>query len=138
MNQKSNFKLGKKQLVQNQFYSMQKEAMDSVKNKSKSGLGFINKGKSPEATLDLKTEVQKTHFNLGSSKLDYVSYAGGTMVEHPITPGMVIETDKNRKAAIEQMRTANFKLPNQQVLKTGQSTYKAKISDITQENQLAG
>lgn len=46
------------------------------------------------------------------------------MVEHQITPGMVIETDKNRKAAIEQMRNANFKIPNQQVLKTGQSTYK--------------
>ena len=113
MNQKSNFKLGKKQLVQNQFYSMQKEAMDSVKNKSKSGLGFINTGKSQEMTLDLKTEVQKTHFNLGSSKLDYVSYAGGTMVEHPITSGMVLDNDKNRKAAIEQMRTANFKIPNQ-------------------------
>ena len=60
--------------------------MDSVKNnKSKSGLGFQENGRAPAPTLDIKTEVHKTHFNLGSSKLDYVSYAGGTMVEHPIT-----------------------------------------------------
>lgn len=137
LNQKSNWQLGKGQLVQNQFVSMQKQAMDSVKNKSKSGLGFQNKGKSADL-IDMKTEVQKTHFNLGTSKLDYVSFTGGTMVEHQITPGMVIETDKNRKAAIEQMRNANFKLPNQQVLRTGQSTYKENISGVTKENQLAG
>lgn len=124
INQRSNFKIGQGNLVHNQFYSMQKQAMDSVKNKSKSGLGIQNKGKTQEPIIDMKAEVQKTHFNLGTSKLDYVSYAGGTMVEHQITPGMVIETDKNRKAAIEQMRNANFKIPNQQVLKTGQSTYK--------------
>ena len=50
----------------------------------------------------------------------------------------MLETDKNRKQAIEQMRSANFKIPTQQVLKTGASTYKEKISDLTQENQLAG
>lgn len=36
------------------------------------------------------------------------------------------------------MRNANFKIPTQQVLKTGASTYKEKISDITTSNQLAG
>lgn len=113
LNQKSNFQLGKGGLVQNQFYSMQKQAMDSVKNKSKSGLGSYEKSRTAENTLDIKTEVQKTHFNLGSSKLDYVSYAGGTMIEHPITKEQVIETDKNRKLAIEQMRNANFKIPTQ-------------------------
>ena len=58
LNQKSNWQLGKGQLVQNQFVSMQKQAMDSVKNKSKSGLGFQNKGKSADL-IDMKTEVQK-------------------------------------------------------------------------------
>lgn len=94
---------------------MQKQAMDSVKNnKSKSGLGFIEKGsKTVDNTLDIKTEVHKTHFNLGTSKLDYVSYAGGTMVEHPITTEQVIQEGNNRAKAIEQMRNANFKLPTQ-------------------------
>ena len=46
--------------------------MDSVKNKP-----FDTSNQS-----DIKNEVQKTHFNLGSSKLDYVSYTVGTMVEH--------------------------------------------------------
>ena len=49
----------------------------------------------------MKTEVQKTHFNLGTNKLDYVSYAGGTMIEHPISKEDVIRTDKERKAAKE-------------------------------------
>jgi hypothetical protein len=111
--------------------------MASVKNKSKSRLDFQNKGSTPEATIG-RAEIQKTHFNLGTTKLDYVSYAGGTMIEHPITKESLIETDKNRKQAIDQMRTANFKIPNQQNLATGKSTYKDKISDATAENQLAG
>lgn len=86
----------------------------------------------------MKTEVQKTHFNLGTSKLDYVSYAGGTMIEHPITKEAVIANDKNRRKAIEDMRNANFRIPTEQVLRTGQSMYKAAISDATAENQLAG
>ena len=36
------------------------------------------------------------------------------------------------------MRNANFKIPTEQVLRTGASTYKEKISDLTQSNQLAG
>ena len=112
--------------------------MESVKSKGKSGLGQYDGNKTPEPTLDMKAEVQKTHFNLGTSKLDYVSYAGGTMIEHPITKEEVHNNLKNRKMAIEQMRNANFKLPTQQVLKTGASTYKEKMSDITAENALAG
>ena len=71
---------------------MQKQAMDSVKNK---GAIEVNN------QSDIKNEVQKTHFNLGSSKLDYISYTGGTMVEHLITKEQVYETDKNRKQAVE-------------------------------------
>ena len=36
------------------------------------------------------------------------------------------------------MRNANFKIPMEQELKTGKSTYKAYISDATADNQLAG
>lgn len=117
----------------NQFYSMQKQAMDSVKNKLEAP-----KCPTPSGTIDMKSEVQKTHFNLGTNKLDYVSYTGGTMVEHPITKESVLETNKNRKSAIEQMRNANFRIPTQHVLKTGVSTYKENISDLTTENKLAG
>jgi len=39
-NQKSNFNIGNKTNVQNQFLSMQKQAMESVKNRSKSGMKF--------------------------------------------------------------------------------------------------
>ena len=106
--------------------------MESVKNKS--GLGKYEGDKNQPTTYDLKTEVQKTHYNLGTNKLDYVSYAGGTMIEHPISKEDVLKTDKNRKAAIEQMRVANFKIPTEQILKTGKSTYKAKISDATAAN----
>lgn len=106
INQKSNFKIGKGQLVQNQFYSMQKQAMDSVKNKKTGECSSV-----PEFQSDIKNEVQKTHFNLGTSKLDYVSYTGGTMIEHPITKESVLETGKNRKQAIESMRNANFRIP---------------------------
>ena len=67
--------------------------MDSVKNKKPA----FDSSKTPENQTDLKSEVQKTHFNLGTSKLDYVSYTGGTMVEHMITKESVYETDKNRK-----------------------------------------
>ena len=110
---------------------MQKEAMESVKNKS--GLSKYD-ADSNQPKYDMKTEVQKTHFNLGTNKLDYVSYAGGTMIEHPISKEDVIRTDKNRKAAIEQMRVANFKIPTEQILKTGSSTYKDKISGVTAAN----
>lgn len=117
----------------NQFYSMQKQAMDSVKNKPD-----IPKCVTPGDLVDMKSEVQKTHFNLGTNKLDYVSYTGGTMIEHPITKESVLETNKNRKSAIESMRSANFRIPTQHVLKTGVSTYKENISDLTAENKLAG
>lgn len=33
----------------------------------------------------LKKDIRKTHFNLGGDKINYVSHAGNTMVEHPIT-----------------------------------------------------
>ena len=36
------------------------------------------------------------------------------------------------------MRNANFKLPMEQDLKTGKSSYKAYISDVTADNKLAG
>lgn len=74
--------------------------MESVKNKNKSGLSTYD-GDKNQPVYDMKTEVQKTHFNLGNNKLDYVSYAGGTMIEHPISKEDVIRTGKNRKAAIE-------------------------------------
>ena len=85
---------------------MQKQAMDSVKNKPD-----IPKCVTPGDLVDMKSEVQKTHFNLGTNKLDYVSYTGGTMIEHPITKESVLETNKNRKSAIESMRSANFRIP---------------------------
>lgn len=70
--------------------------MDSVKNK-----GTQDLGKPQDNQSDIKNEVQKTHFNLGNTKLDYISYTGGTMVEHLITKEQVLETDKNRKMAVE-------------------------------------
>ena len=36
------------------------------------------------------------------------------------------------------MRVANFRIPTEQILKTGESTYKAKISGVTASNALAG
>ena len=90
----------------------------------------------PENLKEMKREIQKTHFSLGTNETDYVTNTGHTLVEHPITKEDVLINGKNRLKAIEQMRNANFKLPNENILKTGASSYKNNISDMTESDKL--
>lgn len=76
--------------------------------------------------------MRKAHFDLGSHNLEYETTAGTNLVPHTITQKQVVESDANRRAQIDQMRRANFKLPNQKSLRTETSTYKNYISDKTE------
>lgn len=75
-------------------------------------------------SIDLKAEVRKTHFQLGSTSPNYVSHTVGTLIEHPISKEQVLESEKNKHAQLEKNRKANFKLPNQKYIQTEQTTYK--------------
>ena len=44
----------------------------------------------------MKAEVRKSHFHLGNNEVQYVSTAGNTLVEYPITKEEVREKTQNR------------------------------------------
>ena len=45
---------------------------------------------------ELKKDIRKTHFNLGGDQINYVSHAGNTMIEHPITVEDTTKNSQNR------------------------------------------
>ena len=79
----------------------------------------------------MKKDVRATHFNLGNTKTSYISHAGNTMIEPPITQESVIAAELKRKDQIDRMRKANFRLPNQRELITGESIQKSNLVDHT-------
>jgi len=88
----------------------------------------VQGGNAP-SVADMKTEIQKAHFDFGYNQLDYVTYSNDQLKDYGITKESMMNQEKTRKSAIANMRQANFRLPNSQVMKTEESTYKNKISD---------
>jgi hypothetical protein len=67
---------------------------------------------------ELRKDLRTSHFHMGNNATSYVSHAGGTMVEHPITTDQIHKMGANRQNERDRMRKANFKLPYTQDIKT--------------------
>lgn len=46
---------------------------------------------------ELKKDIRKSHFTMGGDLINYVSHAGNTMIEHPITAEGTVKNTQNRK-----------------------------------------
>ena len=46
---------------------------------------------------ELKKDIRKSHFTMGGDLTNYVSHAGNTMIEHPITAEGTVKNTQNRK-----------------------------------------
>ena len=55
------------------------------------------------------------------------------MKEHKITKDQMLNQEKTRKDQTDNMRRANFKIPNEKSLQTGSSTYKNVISNPAED-----
>ena len=78
--------------------SLNREAAMSIKNTSgKEGLTADEK----TALAELKQDVRKAHFDLGSHNLAYDTTAGSSMVPHTITQQQVVNADMNRRNQID-------------------------------------
>ena len=58
------------------------------------------------------------HYHMGNEAISYISHAGNTMVEHPITTDQIHKAGAQMVLQKENMRKANFKLPYTQDNKT--------------------
>ena len=60
-------------------------------------MAMQNQKKQEIQNLDeLKKDIRKSHFNLGGDQVNYVSQAGNTMIEHPITAEATTKNSQNR------------------------------------------
>jgi hypothetical protein len=66
---------------------------------------------------ELKKDVRNAHFHLGNNNPDYITTGAQDLKAHQI--GNTYEQDRTRKEQTDNMRKANFKLPNEKTLATG-------------------
>ena len=132
LNNESNFTIGYGPNNNLHFLSLNRQAAESVNN------DVIKRDKVDQSTMkELQKDLRMHHFNMGNTAISYVSHAGNTMVEHPITTDQIHKQGAQMVLQKENMRKANFKLPYTQDNKTEQSTYKQCISNNVVSNQLA-
>jgi hypothetical protein len=89
MNNESNFTIGQGQ-GQN-FLSLNRQAAESVNH----DVGKREKV-DPNHMKELQKDLRMHHYTMGNTKPTYVSHAGNTMVEHPITTDMIHKSGISR------------------------------------------